>query len=210
MFCRFCFFFQKIKDKRKPSLFSPLSCFASSSSPSRLRASAYRQRRPSPLSRISATATSASASDPASPGNEAEPPESPSTHPYSRAPDRSPPARAPNPSAVRRRIAWEGEEEEEEEEAMAAAVACRRAALLHGHQQWPQRWAAAPCPRSISQLVKTNGRRAFLVDTLALVSQASGVSPYRTLAPFRLPPALGGRPRCARPRGVRRNAPASC
>ncbi|AQK80949.1 Mitochondrion protein [Zea mays] len=52
---------------------------------------------------------------------------------------------------------------------MAAAVACRRAALLHGHQQWPQRWAAAPCPRSISQLVKTNGRRAFLVDTLALV-----------------------------------------
>lgn len=71
---------------------------------------------------------------------------------------------------------------------MAAAVACRRAALLHGHQQWPQRWAAAPCPRSISQLVKTNGRRAFLVDTLALVSQASGVSPYRTLAPFRLPP----------------------
>ncbi|CAD6338313.1 unnamed protein product [Miscanthus lutarioriparius] len=52
----------------------------------------------------------------------------------------------------------------------AAAVACRRALLLHGHQQWPQRCAAAaPCPRTISQLVKTNGRRAFLVDTLALV-----------------------------------------
>ncbi|KAG2608488.1 protein FMP32, mitochondrial-like [Panicum virgatum] len=53
----------------------------------------------------------------------------------------------------------------------AAAVACRRALLLHGQHQWAQqRWAAAPCnARSISQLVKTNGRRAFLVDTLALV-----------------------------------------
>ncbi|WVZ78545.1 hypothetical protein U9M48_026237 [Paspalum notatum var. saurae] len=55
----------------------------------------------------------------------------------------------------------------------AAAVACRRALLLHGpQQQWPHRWApaGAPAARAISQLVKTNGRRAFLVDTLALVS----------------------------------------
>ncbi|KAJ1261012.1 hypothetical protein BS78_10G275600 [Paspalum vaginatum] len=54
----------------------------------------------------------------------------------------------------------------------AAAVACRRALLLHGpQQQWPNRWApaGAPAARAISQLVKTNGRRAFLVDTLALV-----------------------------------------
>lgn len=89
----------------------------------------------------------------------------------------------------------------------AAAVACRRAMLLHGHQQWPQRWAAAaPCPRTISQLVKTNGRRAFLVDTLALVSQnARGpLLPYfRSLSASAN--ALG-----ARPRGVRRNAPSSC
>ena len=80
----------------------------------------------------------------------------------------------------------------------AAAVACRRALLLHGHQQWPQRWAAAaPCPRTISQLVKTNGRRAFLVDTLALVSLASGFSSYRTAVPFRLPPMLGVPERCS-------------
>ncbi|OEL25951.1 hypothetical protein BAE44_0013032 [Dichanthelium oligosanthes] len=53
----------------------------------------------------------------------------------------------------------------------AAAVACRRALLLHGQpHQWPQHWAAVPASaRTISQLVKTNGRRAFLVDTLALV-----------------------------------------
>ena len=61
----------------------------------------------------------------------------------------------------------------------AAAVACRRALLLHGQHQWPQqqRWAAAPSTaRSISQLVKTNGRRAFLVDTLALVSNFPSAS----------------------------------
>lgn len=55
----------------------------------------------------------------------------------------------------------------------AAAVACRRALLQHGHHHWPQqRWAGVPsgAARSISQLVKTNGRRAFLVDTLALVT----------------------------------------
>lgn len=52
--------------------------------------------------------------------------------------------------------------------AAAAAAACRRGLLLHHQQQWPTRLA---CPaRSISQLVKTNGRRAFLVDTLALVT----------------------------------------
>nr|CAB3471420.1 unnamed protein product [Digitaria exilis] len=54
----------------------------------------------------------------------------------------------------------------------AAAVACRRALLQHGHHHWPQqRWTGVPsgAARSISQLVKTNGRRAFLVDTLALV-----------------------------------------
>ncbi|XP_062229820.1 uncharacterized protein LOC133927384 isoform X2 [Phragmites australis] len=50
---------------------------------------------------------------------------------------------------------------------MAASDACRRGLILH-HQQWPQRWPG-PNTRSISQLVKTNGRRAFLVDTLALV-----------------------------------------
>jgi hypothetical protein len=73
----------------------------------------------------------------------------------------------------------------------AAAVACRRALLLHGHQQWPQRWAAAaPCPRTISQLVKTNGRRAFLVDTLALVSLRGLLLPL-----FRLPRANAGRAR---------------
>jgi hypothetical protein len=56
--------------------------------------------------------------------------------------------------------------------AAAAAAACRRGMLLHHHHlhqqhQWPTRWAGPA--RSISQLVKTNGRRAFLVDTLALV-----------------------------------------
>ncbi|TVU01115.1 hypothetical protein EJB05_40974 [Eragrostis curvula] len=53
--------------------------------------------------------------------------------------------------------------------AAAAAAACRRGLLLH-HQQWQQPlWAPGPGARAISQLVKTNGRRAFLVDTLALV-----------------------------------------
>ena len=86
----------------------------------------------------------------------------------------------------------------------AAAVACRRALLLHGQHQWAQqRWAAAPCnARSISQLVKTNGRRAFLVDTLALVSNFPSAS-------FRSDSIL--RKCCAsrrglRRRGVRRNA----
>jgi hypothetical protein len=54
---------------------------------------------------------------------------------------------------------------------MAAAAACRRGVLLHHHlwqQQQQQVWPG-PGARSISQLVKTNGRRAFLVDTLALV-----------------------------------------
>jgi hypothetical protein len=53
-----------------------------------------------------------------------------------------------------------------------AAVTCRRALLLHSQHQWPQCWAGAVVPTSaadiISQLVKTNSRRAFLVDTLAL------------------------------------------
>uniref|UniRef100_A0A0D3GKS4 DUF3778 domain-containing protein n=1 Tax=Oryza barthii TaxID=65489 RepID=A0A0D3GKS4_9ORYZ len=49
----------------------------------------------------------------------------------------------------------------------AAAVACRRG-LLQRQQLWQaHRWVGPA--RSISQLVKTNGRRAFLVDTLALV-----------------------------------------
>uniref|UniRef100_A0A0E0HVC2 DUF1640 domain-containing protein n=2 Tax=Oryza TaxID=4527 RepID=A0A0E0HVC2_ORYNI len=53
----------------------------------------------------------------------------------------------------------------------AAAVACRRGLLLQQQQQqlWQaHRWVGPA--RSISQLVKTNGRRAFLVDTLALVT----------------------------------------
>uniref|UniRef100_A0A453SFD3 Uncharacterized protein n=1 Tax=Aegilops tauschii subsp. strangulata TaxID=200361 RepID=A0A453SFD3_AEGTS len=57
-----------------------------------------------------------------------------------------------------------------EEMAAAAAAACRRGLFLHNHHhQWPTRWAGPAAARSISQLVKTNGRRAFLVDTLALV-----------------------------------------
>jgi hypothetical protein len=53
------------------------------------------------------------------------------------------------------------------------AVTCRRALLLHSQHQWPECWVGATVPTSathiISQLVKTNNRRAFLVDTLALV-----------------------------------------
>jgi hypothetical protein len=45
---------------------------------------------------------------------------------------RSRPTRTSNPTVVRCRIAWEGEEED------MAAVAYRRAALLHGHHQWLQ------------------------------------------------------------------------
>ncbi|KAL5223740.1 hypothetical protein ABZP36_010379 [Zizania latifolia] len=51
---------------------------------------------------------------------------------------------------------------------MAAAVSACRRALLMQPRQWPPRWTG-PSHRRISQLVKTNGRRAFLVDTLALV-----------------------------------------
>ncbi|GJN39338.1 hypothetical protein PR202_gb28449 [Eleusine coracana subsp. coracana] len=57
--------------------------------------------------------------------------------------------------------------------AAAAAAACRRGMLLHQHHHYHRHWQqaawAGPGARSISQLVKTNGRRAFLVDTLALV-----------------------------------------
>lgn len=55
--------------------------------------------------------------------------------------------------------------------AAAAAAACRRGLLLHQHHHhhWHQAVLGGPGARSISQLVKTNGRRAFLVDTLALV-----------------------------------------
>jgi hypothetical protein len=85
----------------------------------------------------------------------------------------------------------------------AAAVACRRALLLHGQHQWPQRWAGAAVPtsaaRSISQLVKTNGRRAFLVDTLALVSNS-----------LRLSRSVPIYAHAVRPGGVRRNAPSGC
>jgi hypothetical protein len=59
----------------------------------------------------------------------------------------APSSTSPNdPSVVHRCIAWEGEEEEN-----MAVVAYRRAALLHDHHQWLQRWAASPYPRSISQ-----------------------------------------------------------
>jgi hypothetical protein len=54
----------------------------------------------------------------------------------------------------------------------------------HHHHLWQQQVWAGPGARSISQLVKTNGCRAFLVDTLALVRRlASSPSP-------RMPPLL--------------------
>ncbi|GJM97455.1 hypothetical protein PR202_ga14384 [Eleusine coracana subsp. coracana] len=63
--------------------------------------------------------------------------------------------------------------------AAATAAACRRGMLLHQHHHyhhWQQAAWAGPGARSISQLVKTNGRRAFLVDTLALVRLLATVS----------------------------------
>ncbi|KAJ1289109.1 hypothetical protein BS78_02G140000 [Paspalum vaginatum] len=55
-----------------------------------------------------------------------------------------------------------------------ASCRCRRRQARPSagqQQQWPHRWAptSAPAARAISQVVKTNGHRAFLVDTLALV-----------------------------------------
>lgn len=62
---------------------------------------------------------------------------------------------------------------------MAAAAACRRVGLLgrnsgiglHGYGVYGSSQVLSPALdyRQISQLVKSNGKRLFLVDTLALV-----------------------------------------
>jgi hypothetical protein len=78
-----------------------------------------------------------------------------------------------------------------------AAAACRRS-MLH-HHLWQQRAWPGPGARSISQLVKTNGRRAFIVDTLALVRRLASLRFPRMLPLLSCPPVRVLR----RPRGVR-------
>ncbi|KAM0934616.1 putative Coiled-coil domain-containing protein [Dioscorea sansibarensis] len=57
--------------------------------------------------------------------------------------------------------------------AVVAGIVCRRsaAAAISHHRYFP--FYDLDC-RSMSQLVKTNGKRAFLVDTLALVRRLEG------------------------------------
>ncbi|VAI90263.1 unnamed protein product [Triticum turgidum subsp. durum] len=64
--------------------------------------------------------------------------------------------------------------------------------LLHNHHhQWPTRRAGPAAARSISQLVKTNGRRAFLVDTLALVTHSSATLTSYYHLPAKWPLSMG-------------------